>query len=144
MSATIATKTEFLKFVQNVIKTSGTYITKVQFMTIISELIDFILRGTLTIETKSVAFTITAKDKGKIFLCQGASAYDVTIDTTDMQVGDNFGIIQVGAGIKTIVSSTTINEPDGFVATESEWSAVSILIAEVSGAKVIILNGRLA
>jgi len=144
MSAPIATKTEFLKFVQNVIKTSGTYITKVQFITIFSELIDFIFRSNLIIETKTEAFTIYARDKGKIFLCQGESDYNVTIDTTDMVAGDNFGIIQVGAGIKTLVSSADIHEPDGLVATESEWSAVSIIIAQVNSEKVIILNGRLA
>lgn len=146
MSQTIATNTnnELLKFISTTLNSSATYITKVQFMKIMTELLRFLDTKGLVIEYKDAAFTITVADRNKIFICLGDEAYDVTINTTGMVDGDNFGIIQGDGEQKTIISTTTIAEPDEQVITEKQWAPISILIATINSVKTIILGGRTA
>ena len=133
------TATELLNYTVSILATSSTYVTKVQFTKIMTELTR--LLGRFTIVEKNAAFTITKADEEKIFICTGG-AYNITIDPTGMPIGFNCVVIDEDLGTqKTFVSSADITQADGFVKTENQYCPVSILM---TGVNKIFLNGRLS
>ncbi len=86
-------------------------------------------------------YTTQAEDVGKLLRSTGASATNVTIDVDSILTGEQFTVMQYGAGVVTFVAGTgvTIRSPASLVFND-QYGTITVI--GIDGGEVL-LAGRM-